>query len=91
MTLSTGATLPDATLMQMGAEGPEAVALAGKLKDRKVVIFGLPGASAPPVGLIDRSKRYAMIVENGVVTAIGEEASPGECDLSAGEALLAQA
>lgn len=162
MTLSTGATLPDATLMHMGADGPEAVALSDKLKDRKVVIFGLPGAytgtcttshvpsfirtkddfaakgvdeiicvsvndpfvmgawgdstgataagitmlgdadasftkavgmdfSAPPVGLIDRSKRYAMIVENGVVTAIGEEASPGECDLSAGEALLAQA
>jgi len=44
MTLSTGATLPDATLMHMGAEGPEAVALSDKLKDRKVVIFGLPGA-----------------------------------------------
>ena len=40
MTLSTGATLPDATLMKMGPEGPEAVSLADKLKDRKVVIFG---------------------------------------------------
>ncbi len=47
--------------------------------------------SAPPVGLIDRSKRYAMIVEDGVVTAIGVEASPGDCDVAAGEALLEQA
>jgi len=47
--------------------------------------------SAPPVGLIDRSKRYAMIVEDGVVTAMGVEASPGECDVTAGEALLRQA
>lgn len=28
----------------MGAQGPEPVALAGKLAGRKVVIFGLPGA-----------------------------------------------
>ena len=47
--------------------------------------------SAPPVGLIDRSKRYAMIVENGVVTAIGVEENPGVCEASAGEALLEQA
>lgn len=45
--------------------------------------------TAPPAGLIGRSKRYAMVVENGVVTALGEEASPGECDISGGEALLA--
>ena len=44
--------------------------------------------TAPPVGLFSRSKRYAMVVDNGVVTALGEEASPGECDISAGEALL---
>ena len=47
--------------------------------------------SAPPVGLIDRSKRYAMIVEDGVVKAMGVEESPGNCELSAGEALLEQA
>ena len=43
--------------------------------------------SALPVGLIDRSKRYAMVVEDGTVTHIGED-EPGTCDLSAGEALL---
>lgn len=159
MTISKGATLPDATLLYLGDEGPAAVQLVDKLEDRKVVIFGLPGAytgvcttshvpsfmrtkdafaakgvdeiicvsvndpfvmdawgkstgaadagitmlgdadgaftkaigmdfTAPPAGLIGRSKRYAMVVDNGVVTSIGEEASPGECDISAGEALL---
>ncbi len=44
---------------------------------------------APPVGLIARSKRYAMLVEDGVVKVLHEEASPGECEVSAGEALLA--
>jgi cytochrome c peroxidase len=47
--------------------------------------------SAPPVGLIDRSKRYAMIVENGVIKAMGVEENPGVCEASAGEALLEQA
>jgi cytochrome c peroxidase len=44
MTISTGARLPDATLLRMGDGGAEAVPLADRLKGRKVVIFGLPGA-----------------------------------------------
>jgi cytochrome c peroxidase len=44
--------------------------------------------SAPPVGLIDRSKRYAMIVEDGTVTALNAEESPGVCDVSGGENIL---
>ena len=44
--------------------------------------------SAPPVGLIDRSKRYAMLVEDGIVRILNEEGSPGECEISAGETLL---
>lgn len=43
---------------------------------------------APPAGLFGRSKRYAMIVTDGVVTALNEEANPGQCDISGGEALL---
>lgn len=159
MTITTGATLPDATLLQMGAAGPEGVSLGDKLKGRKVVIFGLPGAytgtcstahvpsfmrtrdgfaakgvdeviclsvndpfvmkawgeatgataagitmlgdatgeftkaigmdfTAPPAGLMGRSKRYSMLVDNGVVAILNEEGSPGECEISAGEALL---
>lgn len=44
MTISVGDTLPDATLLRMGAEGPEGVAMSSFTKGRKVVIFGLPGA-----------------------------------------------
>ena len=159
MTITTGAALPDATLLQMGAAGPEGVSLGDKLKGRKVVIFGLPGAytgtcstahvpsfmrtrdgfaakgvdeviclsvndpfvmkawgeatgataagitmlgdatgeftkaigmdfTAPPAGLMGRSKRYSMLVDNGVVAILNEEGSPGECEISAGEALL---
>ncbi|MEX0338032.1 MAG: peroxiredoxin [Arenibacterium sp.] len=159
MTISTGDTLPEATLVQLGAEGPEQVALADKTKGRKVVIFAVPGAftptchsahvpsfirtkdqfdskgvdeiicisvndpfvmkawgeatgaagagitmladansefttaigmnfDAPPVGLMARSKRYAMLVEDGVVKVLNEEGSPGECEVSAGEGLL---
>ncbi|MBZ0123393.1 MAG: redoxin family protein, partial [Roseovarius sp.] len=45
--------------------------------------------SAPPAGLIDRSKRYAMLVDDGVVRLLHVEESPGTCEISAGEGLLA--
>lgn len=45
--------------------------------------------TAPPVGLYDRSKRYAMLVEDGKVTKLHVEDNPGVCEVSAGEALLA--
>jgi peroxiredoxin len=45
--------------------------------------------TAAPIGLIDRSKRYAMIVEDGKITTLQQEESPGVCDVSGGEALLA--
>ncbi|WP_373355607.1 peroxiredoxin [Pseudoroseicyclus sp. CXY001] len=44
--------------------------------------------TAPPVGFYDRSKRYSMLVEDGVVKAVNLEESPGTCDISGGEALL---
>jgi len=160
MSISQGDTLPDAVLIQLGAEGPEEVALSGKTKGRKVVLFAVPGAytptchsahvpsfirtkdqfdakgvdeiicisvndpfvmkswgeatgateagvtmladpvsaftkaigmdfDAPPVGLMGRSKRYAMLVEDGVVTLFHPEENPGVCEVSAGESLLA--
>jgi len=45
--------------------------------------------SAPPPGLTARSRRYAMIVENGTVKSLQIEQSPGTCEISGGEALLA--
>lgn len=44
---------------------------------------------APPVGLMGRSKRYAMLVEDGKVTLLHAEESPGVCEISGGEAMLA--
>ena len=44
--------------------------------------------TAPPAGLIDRSKRYALYAEDGVVKVIQVEDSPGQCTISGGEALL---
>ncbi|MEL6607927.1 MAG: peroxiredoxin [Pseudomonadota bacterium] len=159
MSISKGDTLPEATLIKMGDDGPVEVTTKDLTTGRKVVIFGVPGAytptcsvshvpsfmrtksqfmdkgvdeivcvsvndpfvmkawgestgaseegltmladpaseltkamgldfDAPPVGLHARSKRFAMIVDNGTVSAINVEASPGECEISAGEALL---
>jgi glutaredoxin/glutathione-dependent peroxiredoxin len=48
MTLSVGDRLPDATLVRMGAEGPEQVQLSDMLEGRKVVLFALPGAFTGP-------------------------------------------
>ena len=44
MTIEVGTKLPPATLLHMGSDGVESVSLADRLKGRKVVIFGLPGA-----------------------------------------------
>lgn len=42
----------------------------------------------PPAGLFRRSKRYSMLVEDGVITHINLEESPGVCDLSGGETMV---
>ena len=44
--------------------------------------------TAPPAGLINRSARYAMMVEDGVVKVLHHEESPGTCEISGGESLL---
>ena len=103
MTIAAGDTLPDATLVHMGAEGPAPVQMADKVKGRKVVIFAVPGAftptchsahvpsfdfDAPPAGLIGRANRYALLVDDGKVSVLQAEENPGVCDVSGGEALL---
>ncbi len=44
--------------------------------------------SAPPVGFINRTRRFAAIVDDGVVTWIQEEEERGVCNFTAGETLL---
>ena len=41
-------------------------------------------------GLGIRSKRYSMLVEDGVVKKLNIEEAPGKCDVSGGQALLGQ-
>ena len=43
---------------------------------------------APPAGLHGRCKRFAALLKDGVVEVIQVEDSPGQCTVSAGEALL---
>ena len=161
MTIAVGDTLPNATLLVFGDDGPASVELAPKLKGRKVVIFGLPGAytrtcsaahmpsfinamddlkakgvdevicvavndpfvmkawgdstgahaagitllgdgdasftkalgltfSVPQLGFHDRSQRYSMLVEDGKVTIFNPEPPNGQCEISAGQTLVAQ-
>lgn len=45
--------------------------------------------SAPPLGLYERSNRYAALVENGVVKVLNVD-EPGVCDISTGERFLAE-
>ena len=44
--------------------------------------------SKPEFGMLDRSQRYAMVVEDGVVARLDVEDAPGVCGLSSGEAML---
>ena len=159
MSIQPGDRLPEATLIRMGADGPEQVKISDLTKGRKVVIFAVPGAftptchsahmpsfirtkedfagkgvdeiicvsvndpfvmkawgeatgaedagialladpqsefttaigmnfDAPPAGLMARSARYAMLVEDGEVKVLNAEDNPGQCETSAGEGLL---
>lgn len=45
--------------------------------------------SAPPVGFINRTRRFSAIIEDGSVTWIKEEEERGVCALTSGEELLA--
>ncbi|MGB7271042.1 MAG: peroxiredoxin [Albidovulum sp.] len=43
--------------------------------------------TAPHLGLVNRSNRYAVLVEDGVITKANID-KPGECNISTGENLL---
>ncbi|MBO9472815.1 peroxiredoxin [Shimia sp. R10_1] len=44
--------------------------------------------SVPEIGFVNRSKRYAALLEDGIVKVLNVEESPGTCDISAGETML---
>ena len=46
------------------------------------------GFTAPAVGFIRRSRRFSALIEDGIVRIWHEEAAPGVCEATAGEAML---
>lgn len=46
---------------------------------------------APQVGLYGRCKRFAAVLKDGIAEVVEVEDNPGQCSVSAGEALLEKA
>ncbi len=159
MTLKVGDAVPDATFFVMTPDGPAPRKSEDFFANRKVVLFGVPGAFTPTCsmnhlpgflakeaemkakgvdeiavtavndvfvmgawekhtgadgkiafladgsaafaeaagltidlgarGLGTRSIRYAMVVDDGIVTAIGIDSNPGQTDKASAETILA--
>ena len=77
----------DAWKKASGAEGKVEFLADGNGDFAKAIGLSLD-ASGNGLGL--RSKRYSMIVEDGVVKALNVEEAPGKADLSGAENLLKQ-
>ncbi|WP_429924674.1 peroxiredoxin [Agrobacterium vitis] len=158
MTIAIGDTVPAATFKEKTADGPVEISTEDLFKDKKVVLFAVPGAFTPTCTLnhlpgylehreallakgVDeiavlsvndwhvmgawaqhsggmgkihfladwdasfskalgldmdlsagalgvRSKRYSMLVENGVVKSLDIEGNPGQATVSSAEAML---
>jgi len=158
MTINVGDKIPSVTLKQLTPEGVKEFTTDEIFRDKKVVLFAVPGAFTPACsqrhlpGYVDRaanikakgideivcvavndafvmgawgkeqktegkvrmladgsgnfaralgleldltkgglgirSKRYAMLVDNGIVKSLNVEAQPGQVDLSGAEAML---
>ena len=76
----------DAWKKSTGAEGIDFLA-DGNAEFAKAIGMELD-ASGNGLGI--RSKRYSMLVEDGVVKQLNIEEAPGKCEVSGGQALLAQ-
>lgn len=73
------------------AAGADGIAMMGDADGSFTRAIGMDFDAPPVGGLLARSQRYAMLVEDGVVTQLNKEAEPGVCELSAGgETLLDQ-
>lgn len=70
-----------------GAEGKIDFLADGNGDFAKAIDMAFDGSGN---GLGTRSKRYSMLVEDGVVKKVNIEDAPGKCDISGGQALLAQ-
>jgi peroxiredoxin len=70
-----------------GAEGKIEFLSDGNGEFAKAIDMAFDGSGN---GLATRSKRYSMLVEDGVVKTLNVEDAPGKCDISGGQALLGQ-
>jgi len=71
-----------------GAEGKIDFLADGNGEFAKAIDMAFDGSGA---GLGTRSKRFSMLVDDGVVKTVNVEDAPGKCELTSGEALLKQA
>jgi peroxiredoxin len=70
-----------------GADGKIDALADGNGEFAKAVDMAFDGSGN---GLGTRSKRYSMLVEDGVVKKLNIEEAPGKCDVSGGQTLLGQ-
>ena len=70
-----------------GAEGKIEFLADGNGDFAKAIDLTMDGSAG---GLGQRSKRYAMLVDNGVVAKLNVEEAPGKAETSSAEALLKQ-
>lgn len=69
-----------------GAGGKVKILSDGNAEFTNAIGMGFDGSG---VGLGTRSKRYAMVVEDGVVKVLKTEEDPGEADVSTAESIIA--
>lgn len=77
----------DAWKKATGAEGKVEFLADGNGEFAKAIDMAFDGSGN---GLATRSKRYSMLVVDGVVKQLNVEDAPGKCDISGGDALLKQ-
>jgi peroxiredoxin len=77
----------DAWKKATGAEGKIDFLSDGNAEFAKAIDMAFDASGN---GLGTRSKRYSMLVEDGVVKKFNIEDAPGKCDISGGQALLGQ-
>ncbi len=70
-----------------GADGKIDFLADGNGEFAKAVDMAFDGSGN---GLGTRSKRYSMLVDDGVVKQLNVEDAPGKCEISGGDALLKQ-
>ena len=77
----------DAWKKSAGADGKVEFLADGNGEFAKAIDMAFDGSGN---GLGTRSKRYSMLVEDGMVKKLNIEEAPGKCDVSGGQALLGQ-